>query len=148
VAESKVVAGSLFGSSVGLLLALWVPTWCIVIPLAASGLVRWELPIGMTIGLAVVTPIVHKNSALSVNDTGLTLVQFGKTVYIPWSNVESIKESAFGASLVFKDPQHIGLRQRRSFPFAGLDLFWHKRPTSVETRRQFDHYVPRSAPAA
>lgn len=141
VAESKVVTGSIFGSPVGLLLALWLPAWCIVIPLAATNVVSWGFPIAITIGLAAFVPIVRKNSVLTIDQEGMTLLQFGKTVYVPWSNVESVKEKALGASLVFKESERIGVRHRSKFPFAGLDPYWRARPTSAAVWSQLNHFV-------
>ncbi len=103
------VSGSAYGSAVGL--ALVLPTWCILIPLAATGAVKWVLPIGCTIGLLILVPIMRRSSILTVCDDGMTLVQFGKTVYGPWSNVASIRNGTLGASLVFRESQPMGVRQ-------------------------------------
>jgi hypothetical protein len=92
--------------------------------------------VGVTIGCFVLTPMLRRLSTLFIDGDGLTLLQFRKTVYVSWSNVDSIRESTFGASLVFKEPQPIGIRQRRRFLFAGLDLFWTTRPTSAAVLRQ------------
>jgi hypothetical protein len=115
---------------------LLLPTWCILIPLAATGSVKWVLPIGCTIGLLILVPIMRRASILTVSDDGMTLIQFGKTVYVPWSNVASIRGGTFGASLVFRESQSIGVRQRRRFQFAGFDLFWRTRPISYAVQRQ------------
>jgi hypothetical protein len=67
---------------------------------------------------------------------GLSLYQMGKVVYIPWDNVERIKEGRFGASLIFKEPQPIGLNPKMKFMLDGFDASLRIRPTSIAIGRQ------------
>jgi hypothetical protein len=136
VSTSTDVSGSLYGSSTGLSIALLLPIWCILVPPAATGVVKWVLPIGCTFGILLLAPIMRRSSILTITDDGMALVQFGKSVYIPWENVASIKSGTFGASLVLKESQRIGARQRRTFPFAGFNLNWRTRPTSYAVQRK------------
>ena len=130
------MVGSLYGSPWVCLLSLLLPLWCVFIPLAALGVVRWTLPIGCTVGCPLLMLLVRNFSTLSVANDGLTLVQMGMTFYVPWSNVESVRDGSLGASVVLKDAQRLGLFERRRLRFAMLDLFWRTRPTSKEVMRQ------------
>ena len=133
----KGVSGCPYGSAIWLYLTLIVPLLCLFVPLAAFGIVRWSAPGGVVLGCLALTVFIRRSSTHYVSDDGVTLVQAGKTVFVPWTNVKSVEEGLFPA-LVFKQPQTVGRRPAGRFRFAGFDPKWRKRPTSVAIRREFD----------
>jgi hypothetical protein len=89
------------------------------------GIIPWS---GIAIGLVcspLLTWIARYNSTIVVAADGLTLELFGREIFMPWTNVATITEGRFGASLVFKQPQWIGVRRpRRKWAFDGFDPLW------------------------
>ena len=131
MAHTKEVTGSLYGSSTSFLLTLMIPLLIIFIPPAVLGAVRWTLPVGCAVGCLVIAPIATRTSTLSVTDDGVSLVQAGITFYVPWVNVESMREGTFGAALVLKEKQRLGMFNKRNFTVAMFDFGWRTRATSM-----------------
>ncbi|MBF6558347.1 MAG: hypothetical protein IVW52_19790 [Acidimicrobiales bacterium] len=130
------VAGSLYGSLLGLVVVLVLAIAALVLAGAALFGYPWETVFAGVIGGVVLAVILRTNSTLVVAEDGLSLYQMGKEVYVPWDNVDRVKAGSFGASLVFKEPQAIGMKPKMHFRFDGFDPSWKGRPTSIAIARQ------------
>lgn len=134
--QTKGVTGSLYGSSTSFLLTLMLPFLCIFIPPAVLGAVKWTLPVGCAVGCL---PFATRTSTLSVTDDGVSLVQAGMTFYVPWVNVESIREGTIGAPLVLQEKRRLGMFSKRRFPVAMFDFGWRTRAPSIAMTAHLSH---------
>ncbi len=133
---SDIVVGSVYGSGVGLLLALTVPLLLVSVPLSLAGSWSWAAPVAMVLVGVVGTSWIRRRSTLTVSDEGVTLLRGGTLTFVPWSNVDSLSGGWFPA-LVFREPQRVGRRAARRLRFDGCDPSWRTRDTSVAIAREF-----------
>lgn len=134
--DPDIVTGTLYGSSIGLFLALAIPLLLVSIPLSLAGVWSWAVPVAVILAGWVGTPWIRRRSTLTVSDEGVTLLQAGKLAFVPWSNVESLADGWFPA-LVFSEPQRLGRRNATRLRFDGFDAKWRTRPTSEAIVREF-----------
>ena len=134
--DPDVVTGTLYGSPIGLFLALSIPLLIVSVPLSFAGVWNWAAPVAVILAGWVVTPWIRRRSTLMVSDEGATLLRSGKLAFVPWSNVESLTEGWFPA-LVFDQPQKLGWRTSKRLRFDGFDPKWRTRPTSEAIVREF-----------
>lgn len=130
------MTGALYGSTVGLFLALALPLLFIAIPLSLAGVWSWAAPVAVIIAGSVVTPWIQRRSTLTVSDEGVTLLRAGKLAFVPWSNVESLHDGWFPA-IVFGNPQRIGRRDTHRLRIDGFDPKWRTRGTTAAIVREF-----------
>jgi hypothetical protein len=134
--EPDIVTGTLYGSAIGLFLALAIPLLLVSMPLSLAGVWSWAAPVAVVIVGSVGTPWIRRRSTLTVSDEGVTLLQAGTLVFVPWSNVESLSDGWFPA-LVFREPQRMGWRNAKRLRFDGFDPKWRTRQTSAAIAREF-----------
>ena len=131
-----IVAGPVFGSGLGLLLAIAIPLLCITVPLSVAGTWAWAAPVAALLGGLVFAPWLRRSSTLSVSDEGVTLLRVGRLAFVPWSHVRSLDDGWFPA-LVFEAPQRLCWRDTDRLRYGGFDPHWRTRPTSRAISREF-----------
>jgi hypothetical protein len=134
--EDALVTGTMYGSALGLLLALAVPLLCISVPLTVAGVSSWAAPVAIVLVGLVVAPWMRRNSTLSINGEGVTLLRVGRLAFVPWSNVASVSEGWF-PSLVFEQPQKLAWRHARRLRFDAFDLHWRTRQSTTAILESF-----------
>jgi len=134
--DPDIVVGTLYGSAVGLFLAMAAPLLLVTVPLASAGIWNWATPAVLVIASAAATPGLRRRSTLTVSDEGVTLLRAGTLAFVPWSNVASMSGRWF-PTLVFREPQRVGLRTTGRLRFGGFDPRWRSRRTSTAIAREF-----------
>jgi hypothetical protein len=134
--DPDIVTGTLYGSPVGLFLALAIPLLLVSIPLSSAGVWSWAAPVAVVLAGVVATPWLRRLSTLTVSEEGVTLLQARKLAFVPWSNIEAVSEGWL-PSLVFSEPQSMGWRTARRLRFDSFDPKWRTRPTSAAILREF-----------
>jgi len=125
------VRGPLYTSIVGLTIVVAFGMGAVLALMLAAGTVHGP---GRALILWVVATVLVTGSLLwrtevTVTAHGFRLDTFGRTVWIPWSNVRQIDSGFFGARFIFEQPQLIGRTQKGKFTFALWDPRWRTRPT-------------------
>lgn len=133
--ESDVVTGTLYGSAVGLFVALTTPLLLVSVPLSAAGIWSWAGPVVAVLVGAAVAPWLRRRSTLTVSDEGVTLLRSGRLTFVPWSSVGLLSEGWF-PTLVFDEPQKMGRRRVSRLRIDSFDPKWRRRPTTTAIVRE------------
>jgi len=143
-AGSGEVRGRLYTSTIGLAIALALAMGAALAVMRGLGILHsTHQAVGLwAMSTVLLTVMLQIANSVTVSSEGFLLSSFGRTVWIPWTNVSHIDAGLLGATFVLKEPQSFGYRPKRRYTFACLDPKWSKRPTLVAVAAQLSETHP------
>jgi len=143
------VSGTLYGSAWLLYVVMLIGVWVLLAPF---GLWNIGTAIATAVAMLALVWMARRQATVTVADTG---VRYGFTspmlpgydggFEVPWDNIQGIKGTWLSGSVVFKHPQKLVRKTKKSMVISFLDPKWRARPTSMAiVHRLEDPWEPSS----